>query len=59
VINKIWENRKWQPFESCFKRLNTLPNQLYFDVVTPVIQYARFGVIIWWCHITMTLCKNI
>jgi len=44
-------------FESCFHRLNILPNQLNFEVVTPVIQYARFGVIIWWCHITMTFCK--
>jgi hypothetical protein len=33
-------------FESCLPRLNTLSNQLDSEVMTPVIQYAKFGVII-------------
>jgi len=42
----IETEQKMAAFETCFHRLNTLPNQLDFEVVTPVIQYARFSVII-------------
>jgi len=38
--------QKMAAFESCFHRLNTSPNQLDFEVVTPVTQYSRFGVVI-------------
>jgi hypothetical protein len=40
-------------FESCFHRLNTLPNQLDFEVVTPVIQYASFLDLRVWSHYWM------